>query len=830
MPDSTPSNPINIEKAPARSLVERLRDLSIRTKLLLLATTSVAVALALAFAGMAANDISFIRKSKVEQLYSQAQMLAFNSSGVLAFDDVQAGEELLASLSMYPYVEYAILLDEDGDVFAEYKKSNISTPDLKGHASGVRIGDGIVEVLQEVSDGNARIGSVYIRTNMSDIYAHIRRYLIIVSAIMVSSLMAAALLTLYLQNTISTPINSLANATRLIRDNKDYSVRVPSTSNDELGQLSVTFNAMLDEIESSKAALQKAHDKLEDQVAERTQQLREEIEQRKVIQVALEHARDDAEAASRAKSEFLANMSHEIRTPLNGILGFTELLMHQNSEIDKATQNDYLETIAKSGDHLLTLINDILDLSKIEAGQMEIERCPVSPHDVINQVVSVLRARAHQKGLTLLCDWKSSVPESIMTDGGRLRQLLMNLIGNAIKFTNEGTVSVEASLCKVTDTMSINVIDTGIGIAQHKLSDIFDPFVQADNSVTRQYGGTGLGLAISKRIAKALGGSIHVESEEGKGSKFTLRISTGTLEGVPLLKPPTADAFVGDSLSTNVEKSEATPKLPNCKILLVEDGQVNRKLVQIMLEEAGAQVETAENGWVGFQLASRRAFDLVLMDMQMPVMDGYTATKKLREAGVRIPILALTAHAMKGDDEKCLHAGCSAYLTKPIQVSHLVRTVAKYLPKTLCSELTPASENSSSSELTTEFTKETSMAVSNTNERNRYISTLPLNNPVYQEIVNEFVDTLEGHVQDMKRAYESGDFQNLGRLAHGLKGAGGTAGFDVLLEPTSTLQKCGEEIELENIEQALNDLTFYVQQICETPQKREEPTSAPKFI
>ena len=287
-------------------------------------------------------------------------------------------------------------------------------------------------------------------------------------------------------------------------------------------------------------------------------------------------------------------MSHEIRTPLNGILGFTELLSNARDNITTEVRDEYLETISSSGQHLLALINDILDLSKIEAGQLEVELSPCSPHEVINQVVSVLRARAQQKGLRLNCHWSSKVPESIVTDGGRLRQLLMNLVGNAIKFTHEGSVTVDSELDHFRELLTIRVVDTGIGIAEEKQNGIFSPFVQADNSVTRKFGGTGLGLAICQRLSAALGGNYMLKAKKGHGSVFVLNVKTGPLSGVELLDAPPADALMSAVVCDSTDV-----RLTNANILLVEDGEINRKLIRIMLEEAGADCNDRRKrlGW-----------------------------------------------------------------------------------------------------------------------------------------------------------------------------------------------------------------------------------------
>ena len=386
----------------------------------------------------------------------------------------------------------------------------------------------------------------------------------------------------------------------------------------------------------------------------------------------LEQARHAAESANRAKSEFLANMSHEVRTPLNGILGYTELLIRGADDGDEHQRLDFLQTIRSSGRHLLQLINDILDISKIESGQLRMESVVCSPDQILADVVAVIRVPAAEKGITLDYRWESRIPETIHTDPHRVKQLLMNLVNNAIKFTHQGSVLVLASLddAEGGPRLRIKVCDTGIGIPDNRRETIFQPFEQIDTSVTRKFGGTGLGLAISRRIALSLGGTLTVESIVGQGSVFTATIATGDLFGVRMLdmSPPVVIAEVPQ------EPSQRTI-LRGASILIVDDMETNRRLVSMFLTRAGATVATAENGAIAVEAIEKGQFNLVLMDMQMPVMDGYTATTLLRKKGYQRPIIALTAHAMRGDREKCEMAGCSGYVAKPINMDELIAVV-----------------------------------------------------------------------------------------------------------------------------------------------------------
>lgn len=389
-----------------------------------------------------------------------------------------------------------------------------------------------------------------------------------------------------------------------------------------------------------------------------------------------------AEASSQAKSEFLANMSHEIRTPMTAILGFSEILMES---VTDSQQLDAIRTVRLNGEHLLQVINDILDLSKIEAGKLEVECTTCSPREVLADVVAMMEPRARAKELRLEVEYAGLMPQTIQSDSTRLRQILINLTGNAVKFTKTGKVRLVSRLLGAESSnpkLQIDVIDTGIGMTEEQVTRLFVPFQQADTSTTRKYGGTGLGLVISRRLAQKLGGNIVVKSRPGDGSCFTLTVPTGALDEVEFIDYPT-------DLKTPL-KSKAHPVARNttldCRVLLAEDGPDNQRLITLLLEKAGVQVVKAENGLVAHDLAleaqdTHSPFDVILMDMQMPVMDGYHATRKLREAGYTWPIIALTAHAMSTDQEKCLAAGCDGYMTKPIDRAKLISLVSDFAPR-----------------------------------------------------------------------------------------------------------------------------------------------------
>ncbi len=425
---------------------------------------------------------------------------------------------------------------------------------------------------------------------------------------------------------------------------------------------------------------------LEQMVSQRTQEvetrskaLEKATEELRATNDQLVAARTAADAANRAKSEFLANMSHEIRTPMTAIVGYAELLRDEiiKAELPNASV-EYVDAILQNTGHLLGLLNDILDMTKIENGQLDVERLKCDPWEIVHTVAAMMRATAKTKGLVVSIEHIGPIPETINTDPLRLRQILANLIGNAVKFTSTGGVHIAVRLVAKNGEhpqLAFEVADTGIGMSDETQRKIFDRFIQADNSMTRQYGGSGLGLAISKRLAVMLGGDITVQSTFGIGSKFTATVQTGSLENVRLVENP----CVADKAIKTKERfiKIATGE----RILLAEDCVDSQRILALILSKAGFNVTIAENGQIACDLAiaalaEENPYHLILMDMQMPTMDGYEATRRLRDAGITRPIVALTAHATVEDRQKCLQAGCNFYVTKPVNRAELLTITA----------------------------------------------------------------------------------------------------------------------------------------------------------
>ncbi len=455
-------------------------------------------------------------------------------------------------------------------------------------------------------------------------------------------------------------------------------------------------------------------------------------------------------AATAAKSRFLASVSHEIRTPLGALLGFADLLLDPN--LAEADRLNYAHVIRRNGEHLLELIDDILDLSKLEAGKLSVERLETSLAAVLSDVASLMRVRAHEKGLAFEVALETELPSELRTDPTRLRQVLLNLVGNAIKFTARGSVRLAAR--RDGETISLEVSDTGIGMTEAQLAGLFRPFEQADPSMSRRFGGTGLGLAISKPLVEALGGAVSARSEPGRGSTFRVILPADVPEGARSLR----------SLAEAPQElpESGTGRIPARlagTVLLAEDGLDNQLLVSTILRRRGLQVVVVGDGAAAVEHALGAAaggtpFDVVLMDMQLPALDGYAATAALRAQGYRGAVVALTAHALPGEREKCLAAGCDEYLSKPVQRGTLLEAVMRFLgPKGA-----PAAP---------------------------LVSTFHAD-PELAGVVDRFVGGLPARVDELRAA--SADREALRALAHQLKGSAGGYGFAAISEAAARLE------------------------------------------
>jgi signal transduction histidine kinase/FixJ family two-component response regulator len=640
--------------------------LSLKRKIIGIVMLASGVALLLATSAFVSYELTTYRETAVVELATTAQMIANTSTAALAFSDTKAAAETLATLRGEARIVEAGIYRRDGTQLASYVSDRTSGPlPAAPGADGPRFEDGRLLLFQRVSIDGDRIGTVYLKSDLRDMYARLERYALIAGAVLIVSLLTALLISSLLQRLISRPILQLADTAGRVSRENNYLLRAEKLGEDEIGALVDQFNGMMDQIHGRDLALQAARDELEDRVEDRTRQLQIEIAERKSIEKDLIGAKNAAEASSRAKSVFLANMSHELRTPLNAIIGYSEMLQEDAELAGQSGMIPDLKRIHGAGKHLLSLINDVLDLSKIEAGRMEIHPERFEVGTLVDDAHATTEPLARKNGnrLVVKCEDRRA---AMYTDLIKFRQSLLNLLSNACKFTENGTITLEVRQTAIDgrEWFEWAVSDTGIGIPSEQMHKLFRSFSQVDSSSTRKHGGTGLGLNISQRLCELMGGSISAESEPGVGSRFTIRLPVAL---------PGADSHH----TTPAPAAALTRDEHRDTILVIDDDPAVQDLLTRNLEKNGFRVVVASDGQDGLNKAKECSPAAIVLDILMPGLDGWTVFRKLR-ADPTLSDVPILVHTITDNRSLGAELGAAEYLQKPVAVEQLVAVLKKH--------------------------------------------------------------------------------------------------------------------------------------------------------
>lgn len=768
-----------------------LRDAPIRRKLNLIIMGTVVAVLTMSLVLSLAFQAGAARDEATANHRSLARVLSFSTAAAVAFRDREAATEVLSALGRHVDVAWAEIRLTDGTLFTRYRSPAYRLPEnIDPTGTDVRpsLFDLIV-VEEPIRIDGVVVAHLRVAGDLGRVKHALFRQALLVLGILLLSLFIGSLLSSQLQRLVSVPVQRLSDAMHDVAVKRDFSQKAEKFGNDELGNLTDRFNDMLDQIQRHDRELSRYRQNLEEQVIQRTDEL--------------DRARHQAVAASKAKSEFLASMSHEIRTPMTGVIGFTRLL--EKTELDDQ-QRDYTRIIGTSASNLLDIIDEILDFSKMEAGRIELECRNFNIEDLLDRVCSTLSPKALEKGIELSCSIAGDVPAVVHGDSLRLQQILVNLAGNAVKFTDQGSVHVDIDRVDRPDggfAARIRVSDTGIGISAEHQALLFQPFQQADGSITRRFGGTGLGLVITRRLVSLMGGEIAVSSSLGKGSTFTATIPLGPAdESLASNRTASASSAGWKSATGLVSGEEIAPALARLSILVVDDSPINLKLAMSLLESRGVDVVGVESAFEALKAVDRRPFDLVLMDLEMPEMSGIEAAgriRSLRGEVADIPIVAITAHAFPEKRLEVIEAGMNDLLAKPYLPEQLYAMIAKWCTGVRLSNVSDAKHSRFVTDLPV-YDRDAALAMVD-NDRQ-----------AAKAMLNEFLEGLPDCEESLRAAHANADWQALYHEVHKLAGSTPVVGAAALHGSAVYLQNFLklEPMSLEHIDAGVAGL---VQQI-----------------
>ncbi len=930
----------------------RFQDIPIKNKLTTIILLTCSLVIFMASVVYIINELYSFKRNLIHNISTLAEVTAINSTAALSFNDPKTGEEILTALSVEPYVLIANIYTVNENIFASYSNIIKKRPDSLDYSQNIptnyleakkiydssresyRFSKKYLDFVTPIILNEKEIGNIFIRADLEGLYSNLRWLACISICVLLGSILLAYVISVRFQRLISKPISNLAETMKIVSSKKEYTVRAEKSSNDELGILIEGFNEMLAQIQMRDEKLEGHKDQLEAQVELRTTEILNANRDLEDMVLKLRKAKEETDAAAKIKSEFLANMSHEIRTPMNAIIGMTDMVTHTSLN---RKQKDYINIIRSSAKSLLQLINDILDFSKMESGKLEFDIIPVLIRDVVEEIPDMFLDKIREKEIELILDITSDVPREVFADPLRLRQVLVNLISNAFKFTNSGEICIEIRTLSRKDDMIellFAVRDTGVGLEPEIKDKIFGAFSQVDGSTTRKYGGTGLGLFICKEIVNMMNGAIWVESTPGRGSSFcfsaefryvidksekkyvfpsniknlrilvvednittqivikrmlqslglrvevadnadiALSIYEKTVHNDPIdlilmdiilpgtdgitvaekikkhdkIKPPPIimmsssyrnenivrikDAGIESfmmkplkqsemfdsimevfgyepSLSEKVTEGLSDPEeFSNICVLLVEDNPINQMVAMEILAMVNISVVKAGNGVEAIELTKEMEFDAVLMDIQMPVMDGMEATRKLRKEfdKKKLPIIAMTANAMKGDRERCLDVGMNDYISKPIDSKELFSALRR--------NIMPLKDLNVKEAIGSECNLSLPSSLPGL-DIEVGVKRMAGNRPFYFKVLREFSRDYADATDRIRDALAANDIELASRLSHTIKGLAGNCSAAELQLSAQKLESAIKENEKDEYENLLNNFDINLKHVME---------------